>query len=267
MPDTRSAHTKAIPEGLPDATGHADQDNASPTAADSGTFNGVVTLDGPAGVGKTTLAKMTAQALGVAYLDTGAMFRAQALRLGEGGWDLPGEALAARLAPMTFRLTGAGAHSVLWCDGVPVGEEVRTETVGMWAARLAGRPEVRDFQKAAQRAMGASVPLVVEGRDMGTVVFPHARRKFFLDASARVRAGRRAAQLAGMGQPADLQAIELAIRERDVLDRNRPIAPLVPAPDAQVIDTSELSLEQVFTAIMAALAPAQQPASSPLISR
>lgn len=213
----------------------------------------VVTLDGPAGVGKTSLARMVAQALGVAYLDTGAMFRVTALKLGDGAWELPGETLTARLAPMEFRLTGAGADSALWCDNAPVGEEVRTETVGMWAARLAGRPEVRDFQKTAQRAIGAKVSLVVEGRDMGTVVFPQARYKFFLDAAPRVRAERRAAQLAEMGAPADVDEIEQAIRARDALDRNRPIAPLTPAADAVVIDTSLLSLQQVFAALMATI--------------
>ena len=239
-----------MPERKPDAVPEA--------AAAAGADSGVVTLDGPAGVGKTTLAKMTAQALGLAYLDTGAMFRATALRLGEGAWDLPGEELAARLVPLTFRLSGAGADSVLWCGDAPVGPEVRTEAVGMWAARLAGRPEVRDFQKAAQRAIGASLALVVEGRDMGTVVFPRARRKFFLDAAPRVRAERRATQLAEMGAPADLDAIEQAIRERDALDRNRPIATLIPAQDALVIDTSGLTLHQVFAAIMAGLSSGDQ---------
>jgi len=211
----------------------------------------IVTLDGPAGVGKTSLARKVAQALGIAYLDTGAMFRVTALKLGEGAWDMPGPQLARRLAAMTFGLEGVGEKSVLYCDGMPVGDEVRTEQVGMWASRVASRNEIREYQKAAQRAIGAKTSLVAEGRDMGSVIFPKARHKFFLDADPRVRAERRADQLRAMGQSADLDTIEQSIRQRDDLDRNRTIAPLAPAPDAIIVDTSKLDLEQVFAAIMA----------------
>jgi len=210
----------------------------------------VITLDGPAGVGKSTLARMTAQALGIAYLDTGAMFRATALALGEGSWDLPGEALLARLPGIDFGLAGIGEGSVLTCNGAAVGDEVRAERVGRWASRLAARPEVRARQLHVQRALGQGTSLVAEGRDMGSVVFPGARFKFFLDASPGVRALRRADQLRLMGREADLAAIEASIRERDRQDRERPIAPLAPAPDAVLVDTSELSLEEVFARIM-----------------
>jgi len=210
----------------------------------------IVTLDGPAGVGKTSLARKVAQALGIAYLDTGAMFRVTALKLGEGAWDMPGPQLARKLSAMTFGLEGVGEESVLFCDGMPVGDEVRTEQVGMWASRVASRSEIREYQKAAQRAISVRTSLVAEGRDMGSVVFPKARHKFFLDADPRVRAERRADQLRAMGQSADLDTIEQSIRQRDDLDRNRAIAPLAPAPDAIIVDTSKLNLEQVFTRIM-----------------
>jgi cytidylate kinase len=210
----------------------------------------VVTLDGPAGVGKTTLARLVAQALDVAYLDTGAMFRVTALKLGEKSWELPRDILEARLEGITFDLTGTGLDSRLLCGGSPVGDEVRTEEVGMWASNLAARPEVRERQKAAQRAIGLHTSLVAEGRDMGTVVFPSARRKFFLDAAPGIRAARRVAQLREMGREADLASIEAAIRARDDQDRNRAVAPLVPARDAVVIDTSGLGLEEVFEMVM-----------------
>jgi len=210
----------------------------------------IITIDGPAGVGKTTLAKKVAEALHVAYLDSGAMFRTMALRLGVNAWELPGQILVPRLSGLSFDVQGVGAATRLFCDKSPVGLEARTEEVGMWASRLATRPEVRDFLKERQREIGAHTSLVAEGRDMGTVVFPNAAHKFFLDADARVRAERRATQLRQMGKEADVSAIEADLRARDHQDRTRAVAPLVPAPDAVVLDTTALDLDEVFARIM-----------------
>ena len=210
----------------------------------------VVTLDGPAGVGKTTLAKRLAQALGVAYLDTGAMYRAVAQRLGEGSWLWPGERLSEALAGFEFSLSGSGADSVLSVDNVPLGEEIRTEEVGMWGSNVAVLPVVRDFLKVAQQRLGAGVSLVAEGRDMGTVVFPDAAVKFFLDADPRERAKRRFRQLRAMGREADLDTLETAIRARDDQDRNRAAAPLRPAGDAVLVDTTSLNVEEVFEILL-----------------
>ena len=206
----------------------------------------VVTLDGPAGVGKTTLARRVAEGLGLSYLDTGAMFRCMALKLGAGAEALPEEELRARCAQWTFTLTGLGQQSTLFCNGEAVRGEVRTEAVGMLAARIATVPVVREILRATQRAIGEQSPLVAEGRDMGTVVFPEARFKFFLDAAPEVRAMRRLHDLEARGQSADLASLTEQIRQRDALDRNRAVAPLRPAQDSLIIDTSHLDIEGVL---------------------
>ncbi len=206
----------------------------------------VVTLDGPAGVGKTTLARRVAEGLGLSYLDTGAMFRCMALKLGAGAETLPEEELRTRCAQWTFTLTGLGQQSTLFCNGEAVRGEVRTEAVGMLAARIATVPVVREILRATQRAIGEHSPLVAEGRDMGTVVFPEARFKFFLDAAPEVRAMRRLHDLEARGQSADLASLTEQIRQRDALDRNRAVAPLRPAQDSLIIDTSHLDIEGVL---------------------
>ena len=206
----------------------------------------VVTLDGPAGVGKTTLARRVAEGLGLSYLDTGAMFRCMALKLGAGAETLPEDELRTRCAQWTFTLTGRGQQSTLFCNGEAVRGEVRTEAVGMLAARIATVPVVREILRATQRAIGENSPLVAEGRDMGTVVFPEARFKFFLDAAPEVRAMRRLHDLEARGQSADLASLTEQIRQRDALDRNRAVAPLRPAQDSLIIDTSHLDIEGVL---------------------
>ncbi len=210
----------------------------------------IVTLDGPAGVGKTTLAKRLAEALGVAYLDTGAMFRAVAWKLGEGAWDWPEERLSEALGAVRFSLSGQGADSRLALNGEPLSEAIRTESVARWASNVARLPVVRAALKKAQQDIGRDCPLVVEGRDMGTVVFPAAPHKFFLDADPAVRAQRRVDQLRQAGQAADFEDILAQIKARDDQDRNRAAAPLKPAADAVIVDTSRLDVEGVFQVIL-----------------
>ena len=229
----------------------------------------IITLDGPAGVGKSTLAKALARELELPFLDTGAMYRCVAHALGSGALSLDGPALAARLEGMDFDLTGSGDNSLLACNGQTPGNEIRTEQVGALASKFAARPEVRDFLKTAQQRLGGRSSLVAEGRDMGTVVFPQAARKFFLDADPLVRARRRQLQLleqqgasghgpeaaANRAAPApgseeELKHIEAQIRERDHQDRNRAIAPLRPAEDAIIVDTSSLSLDEVLAKLL-----------------
>ena len=213
----------------------------------------IITLDGPAGVGKSTLARRVAEHLHLAYLDTGAMFRIIAKTLGASGLHLPEEELAAALEKLRFSLSGSGNATVLACNGIPAGLEIRTEDISMLASEYAALPVVRAYLKTAQQTLGEAYPLVVEGRDMGTAVFPLAPYKFFLDASPETRAQRRVKQLAENGIVEELSCVVEQIKKRDDKDRNRAIAPLKPAEDAILVDTSALDIEGVFRAILAAI--------------
>lgn len=210
----------------------------------------IVTLDGPAGVGKTTIARQLADRLGIAYLDTGAMFRSVALFFGEGSWEKPVDELVPELNRLDFDLEGEGRHSELLLNGYPLSPDIRSEEVGLWASHLGRIPVVRDFLRRNQQAIGRIISLVAEGRDMGSVVFPTARHKFFMDASIDVRAKRRHAQLKAMGMEENLERIRAQIRIRDDQDRNRVVAPLKPAQDAVIIDTSALDAERVLERIV-----------------
>lgn len=213
----------------------------------------IITIDGPAGVGKSTLAKRVAAHVGVAYLDTGAMFRVIAKRLGAAGLALSQDALTNELEKLSFSLSGAGDNTALACNGIVAGQEIRTEEVGALASEFAQLPPVRAYLKKAQQTLGTEYALVAEGRDMGTAIFPDAKHKFFLDASAEVRAVRRVNQLRENGVQADLATITAQIKERDDRDRNRAIAPLKPADDAIIIDTGTLTIDGVFEAITSQL--------------
>ena len=210
----------------------------------------VVTLDGPAGSGKTTVARMVADRLGIAYLDSGAMFRAFALRLGAQSWTWSEDVLRDSLAGLEFALRGQGGEAALFLNGEPLGEEIRREEVGMWASNLAKVGVVREVLKLAQQRLGAGTSLVAEGRDMGSVVFPRARYKFFLDAAPEERAKRRWLQLKEMGVEENLNVLIANLRQRDEQDRNRAIAPLKPADDAMIIDTVGLTPREVVERIV-----------------
>ena len=213
----------------------------------------IVTLDGPAGAGKSTIARKLAAALGIPYLDSGAMFRRVALAL-RGNADIGDRALREICAGLHFALSGEKGESRLLCNGAPVGDEIRTEEAGLWASRVAGHPVVREVLKQAQRAMGARSSLVAEGRDMGTVVFPDAPCKFFLDAGPEVRARRRLHEMEARGERHTLAALAAGIRERDARDRERALAPLRPADDALIVDTSELDPDGVLAVLTAHVA-------------
>ncbi|MBU1041159.1 MAG: (d)CMP kinase [Proteobacteria bacterium] len=215
----------------------------------------IVTLDGPAGVGKSSIASRLAGELGIAFLDTGAMFRAAAYTLGEGAWDWTQGILQQKLGDFEFTLRGSGKDTELLLNGQPLPEDIRSEQVGQWASQLAVVPSVRAYMKMAQIFLGQTTPLVAEGRDMGSVVFPGAKFKFFLDAAPEERARRRFRQLEALGKPADLEAILSGINQRDDQDRNRSIAPMKPAEGAVVVDTTHISEGEVLAEILNTVRP------------
>ncbi len=223
----------------------------------TGTAFGVITVDGPAGVGKSTLARRLAATLGIAYLDTGAMYRTLGLRLGAEAADMDEANLRARCREYRFSLEAgrSGESPQLCCNGEPVGPEIRTERAGRLASLVARLPVLREELQRAQRALGGTYSLVAEGRDMGTRVFPEARHKFFLDARPEVRARRRYLELEARGtlNGLTLEEILRGIEERDAQDRGRAVDPLRPAEDAVLVDTSDLDLDGVMQVLLNAV--------------
>lgn len=211
----------------------------------------VVAIDGPAGAGKSTVARRVAHALGFSFLDTGAMYRAATWNAMHRGVDLndPG-ALAKATRAMSLRLDDNDGATRVMVDGHDVTEAIRTPEVTRCIAWLDHNPEVRAHLVELQRRYAAAQPTVAEGRDMGTVVFPRAKCKVFLTASLEVRAKRRAGDFAAKGIAYDESALLEDIRTRDHKDSTRDIAPLRPADDAVLIDTSDMSTEQVVEAIV-----------------
>lgn len=211
----------------------------------------VVTIDGPAGAGKSTVAKLAARRLGYLYVDTGALYRAvawQASRLGLGPDD-PG-AVEAMMDAMDLRMEPAEGGVRVWVDGVDATADLRTPAISQLASSLSALPGVRQRLMEMQRGFGRRTSVVVEGRDTGTVIFPHAHCKVYLDADLRERARRRLGDLRRTGHPATIEDVIADVRARDERDMGRDIAPLRPAEDAQVVDTTGLTIEQVVDRIV-----------------
>ena len=201
----------------------------------------VVTIDGPSGSGKGTVGRALAQRLGWHFLDSGALYRLVALAALDRDLPLDDEGTLAALARGLDVRFDLETDSV-WLDGRPVGGRLRAEETGNTASRVAALPSVRSALLERQRAFRQPPGLVADGRDMGTVVFPDAPLKIYLTASAAERARRRYNQLKEKGMEADLAALEKEIAERDERDMNRPVAPLKPASDAVILDTSDLDI-------------------------
>jgi cytidylate kinase len=202
----------------------------------------IVTIDGPSGVGKSTVTQALAARLGFEYLDTGAMYRAVGLAALRRGIALDDHAAVAAALP-GLRVAVSPGRVLL--DGEDVSAAIRTPAVSQAASRVAVIGAVRRFLADVQRAAAAGRAVVCEGRDQGTFVFPDAAFIFFLPADPRVRAARRAAELAERGEPAAVDAVLADQEARDRRDAERDLAPMRPAPDAVVLDTTHLSLEQV----------------------
>ncbi len=205
----------------------------------------IVAIDGPVGAGKSTVARALARALGFTYLNTGAMYRAVAIAARDAGLmpDSPG--LEARLAKLLASIVIAFDGERVMMSGRDVSAEIAEPEVSDLASRFSTLARVRARMRELQRAAGARGGVVMEGRDIGTAVFPEAEVKFFLDAEVAVRAARRHAELAGKGVTITLDEVRDQLAERDRRDASRAIAPLARAADAVVIDASSASVAEV----------------------
>jgi cytidylate kinase len=209
----------------------------------------IVAIDGPAGAGKSTVAARIAARFGLLNLESGAMYRAFALKAIQSDSDLDDREELGRLAERTrIRLLPAPLGNRVFLDDVEVTKRIREPDVTAAASRVSVHPGIRQWMVSMQRMLGASSGIVMEGRDIGTKVFPHAEVKIFLDAAAEVR-GQRRYQQNGPGAPHAAESVLQELRERDRRDRTRAESPLVPADDAVIIDSTDLSLDEVVTRV------------------
>ena len=223
-------------------------------------MNTIITVDGPSGAGKGTLCQLLAKATGYALLDSGALYRLTALAAIKAEVALTDvQALAKLAAELDIAFNAAEQGVTVLLAGKDVTREIREEAVGMAASQVAALQPVRDALLMRQRAFADGSGLVADGRDMGTVVFPSAAVKFFLTASAEERAKRRVLQLESAGQKADEQQILTDIEARDKRDRERASSPLVPAADAILLDSTTMTIDQVFEYAMATIKKAALP--------
>jgi len=214
----------------------------------------VLTIDGPSGSGKGTIASLVAQDLGWHLLDSGALYRLVAFGAAQQGIEMDDEVALADYAVtmnVAFQVVEGTTEVLTLLDNQAVGDAIRSETCGNNASRVAALSRVRDALLQRQRDFRQAPGLVADGRDMGTVVFPDAGLKIFLTASAEVRAERRYKQLKEKGISASLAGLREEISERDARDSERKVAPLKPAADAVVVDTSDLNIDEVVNQVMA----------------
>ena len=210
-----------------------------------------IAIDGPAGAGKSTIAREAARSLGFLYVDTGAMYRAIALHLLRNHVEVEQtDKIEELLADMTIRIAYSGGEQQIILNGENVTSQLRKEEVGNMASRSAANPKVREKLLQLQRDIARDNDVIMDGRDIGTFVLPNADVKVYLTASVEERANRRYLELKEKGLDADMAKIEEDIRTRDFQDMNRTIAPLKQAEDAVVIDSSRMSIPEVMDRIV-----------------
>lgn len=224
---------------------------------------GIVTIDGPAGSGKSTAARLLARRLGYCYLDTGAMYRAATLKALRRGVDFADEeSLAALVRTTEFRLEERAEQIRIFVDGAEVTDEIRSREVTSKVYIFAELRRVREEMVPKQRALARKAATVADGRDMGTVVFPDAPHKFFVDGCAEVRARRRHREHLERGDKLSYEQVLEEVRVRDERDRNRKVSPLRIADGAQVLDTTDLGVEGVVDRMLESLRKAAPGAAS-----
>ena len=213
---------------------------------------GNVAIDGPAGAGKSTVSKLLADKLGYLYVDTGAMYRALTWKVMNQKIAIDDESEIARMAELTDIDLKYDARRALqvFCDGQEVTSEIRQQAVSKNVSRVARIAAVRHHMVNLQRRMADKQPVVMDGRDIGSYVLPHAQHKFFLTASIEERARRRCQQLDEQNIPFVGEEVKKEIEDRDEMDRSREIAPLIKAPDAILLDTSCQTVEEVIDEVL-----------------
>ena len=210
----------------------------------------VVAIDGPAGAGKSTIAKLVAEKLGYAYIYTGAMYRSVALKFLQTGKDFDEDFISELARTMVIEFKPEASVNRVFVDGQEVTDAIRSAEVTANVSRVAAIGAVREAMVAQQRRMGESGGVLMDGRDIGTVVFPNAQLKIFLTATVEERAMRRYKELIAKGQQVDLAQLKEDIASRDKQDSERAISPLRQAEDALLLDTSDMNIEQVTAKIL-----------------
>lgn len=210
----------------------------------------VVAIDGPAGAGKSTIAKLVAEKLGYAYIDTGAMYRSVAWKFLQTGKLFDEDFISGLSKTMLIDFKPEAKINRVFVDGTEVTEAIRTPEVTAIVSRVAAIGAVREAMVDQQRRMGEAGGVLMDGRDIGTVVFPNAQLKIFLTASVEERARRRYAEMVAKGQQVDLQQLQADIAERDKQDSERAISPLRQAEDALLLDTSDMGISEVTERIL-----------------